>query len=226
MSIINRVSNILRSRLDDLVARAESPEMALDRHLAELDQAVAELRARLQSSQTRQATLKKGIDRNRKTAKVWQEQAESAVARKDDDAARQALRRRQDLEAETKATRAELRSSQEEEAQLRGDLEQLQTRLHEATVRKQVLVAKIRAAEARKETQDIVDACNARVDAIAEDSLETAFDRLEHRLAELDALGDFDPAASATAGDDPVEAELAALKAARPTRKRTPRKRK
>ena len=225
MSIIKRVSTIVRSRLDDLVERAETPEMALDRHLAELDQAVSELSARLRTSQTRQTALKAQISRNRKTTKVWQEQAEAAVAKKDDESARQALRRRQDLDAETKAARTELRSSQQEEAQVRGDLEQLQTRLHEATVRKQVLLAKIRAAEARKETQDIVDACNARVDAIAEDSIESAFDRLEHRLAELDALGDFDVADSATA-DDPVEAELAKLKAARPAPKRTPRKRK
>jgi phage shock protein A len=225
MSIIKRVSNIVRSRLDDLVDRAESPGAALNRHLADLDQAVQELTGRLRSSQTQQATLKKRIARSRKTSTVWQKQAEDAVAKRDDDAARHALRRRQDLEAETKATRAELRTSQQEEAQLRADLEQLQSRVHEATVRKQVLLAKIRAAEARKETQDLVDACNARVDAITEDSLETAFDRLEHRLAELDALDEFNEAlADSATQEDPIEAELAALKAAKP--KRTPRKRK
>jgi phage shock protein A len=224
MSIIKRVSNIVRSRLDDLVERTESPGAALNRHLAELDQSVTDLSARLRTSQTRQATLKKSIARNRKTATVWQQHAEAAVAKRDDESARQALRRRQDLETETKATRAELRSSQQEEAELRADLEQLQARLHEATVRKQVLLAKIRAAETRKETQDLVDACNARVDAITEDSLETAFDRLEHRLAELDALDEFSPVADSAAEEDPIEAELAALKAAKP--KRTPRKRK
>ena len=225
MSIIERVSNIVRSRLDDLVERAESPEVALNRHLADLDQAVCDLSSRLQRSQARQIALKKQIARNRKTSTVWQKQAEESVSKKDDDAARKALRRRQDLEAETRATRAESRNSQQEETQLRADLDQLQGRVHEATVRKQVLLAKIRAAEARKETQDLVDACNARVDAIAEDSLEAVFDRLEHRLAELDALGDMSaPVADSATEDDPIEAELAALKAAKP--KRTPRKRK
>ena len=103
MGIFQRLSTLIRSNLNDLIARAENPEKMLNQVIDDMRNQLARARQEVAVAIADAAKLKKQAEDEQKQANDWEQRAMLAVRQGRDDLARQALMRHQE-HAERAAT--------------------------------------------------------------------------------------------------------------------------
>ncbi|MDP2728600.1 MAG: PspA/IM30 family protein [Dehalococcoidia bacterium] len=218
MAILNRVSNILRANINDLLDRAEDPEKMLNQITRDMAEAMQEARAQVTETIAQENLLKSNLEKSKELAAQWQEKAELAVDKGQDDLARECLNRKRDYEANATVYETQLASQHQMVETLKADLRALEGKYDELTRNREILIARYKAAAAQKKIQDTVRSATtfdysselgrmeekiqleeARAAASAEMTGATLDSRLE--------------ALSSGAKDTAVEDELQALKA-------------
>jgi len=212
MKLLKRVNTVITAQLHEVVECFENPERMLRQTIREME---ATLEKALEST-ARAIASEKQLERRladaRSKADGWQAQAQAAVKRSDETAARNALARRFELERMASVLAPQLVRCQESNRRLRLQLEQLRTRLAAAKGEMGVLIARQRSAEAQREFAKSLG--SVTFDRAAFDS----FDELSRRVNEAEghaaALAELciDPLSDIPLEDD-VERELRTLRA-------------
>lgn len=219
MGILQRISNILRSNINDLLDKAEDPEKMIKQMIEDMESSVREAKVALADSIAEEKKLQMSYEENLAQSKQWFDRAELAVGRGDDDLAKEALRRRGTYEQTAMGLKEQVAKQHEACNQLRDGVAQLESRLAEANAKKDLLIARQhRAAAERKVNEqlagvsksasafDTFDRMEKKVtdmEAHAQAALEVNKDTLEDKFKELDR----------GAHDQQVDDDLAALKA-------------
>src|SRR5215472_5445193 len=94
MGLLNRVRNIVRANVNDVLTRAEDPVKALDQMIADWNADLVKVRQAAALAIAAQNRLQAEYDQRVQTAGEWQRRAELAVDHGDDNLARQALSRK------------------------------------------------------------------------------------------------------------------------------------
>src|SRR2546430_1538562 len=94
MGLLNRVRNIVRANVNDMVTRAEDPEKALDQMIADWSADLVRVRQAAALAIAAQNRLQAEYDQRNQAVQDWQRRAELAVDKGDDALARQALGRK------------------------------------------------------------------------------------------------------------------------------------
>jgi phage shock protein A len=211
MRLIKRVNAILTAQLNDIVDTFEKPERMLK-------QAIREMEAALESaieSTAKAIAAEKRLRRERADAQAqaetWHGRAVQLVKKSDDGGARQALARKAEKQKLAESLGRELLQSEATTGQLRRQLDVLRGRLADAKRHLAALVARQRAAEARRQFVQAVGHFDTDLEAFRR--FENLSERIDETEAEVDARCELQGADFDDAGLDPhVEAELATLK--------------
>lgn len=215
MSILDRISLLVRSNINDLLDRAEDPEKTIDQIIRDMADAMNKAKAQVAETIAQKNLIEANLENDRKLAHEWGRKAHLAVQKGADDLAREALRRKRDYEGNAHVYESQLASQTEVVNKLKSDMMLLQSKYEGIVRQREVLIARHRTAKAQQRVQQTAAALSgidpsselARMEekirmeeARARASVELADTSYETQFAELEA------------GDD-VEAELAALKA-------------
>ena len=211
MRLIKRVNAILTAQLNDIVDTFEKPERMLK-------QAIREMEAALESaieSTAKAIAADKRLRRERTDAhaqtETWHGRAVQLVQKGDDANARQALARKAEKQKLAESLGRELLQSEATTGQLRRQLDVLRGRLADAKRHLAALVARQRAAEARRQFVQALGHFDTDLEAFRR--FEDLSERIETTEAEVDARCELQGADFDGAGLDPqVEAELSSLK--------------
>jgi len=217
MPILDRVANILRANVNDLLDQAEDPEKMLNQITRDMAEAIKEAKAQVTETIAQENLLKGNAAKSKELAAQWQEKAELAVERGRDDLAREALRRKRDYEANGTVYETQLTAQHQMVEKLKTDLQALESKYEELQRNREVLIARHKLAEAQKRIQTTVAAASA-IDFTSELGCMEEKIRLEEARAaasaeltgatldaQLDALASSDE-------DTAVDEELQALK--------------
>lgn len=217
MGIFKRISDIITANLTELVDGMEAPELMLKQAINEMEQSIAAAAQETARALAGQKRLEKELLRNQRESRTWQSHAERAVARGEDELARDALSRRREHDQLSAALEEQLRAGLQATRALRRQLDAMTARLSEAKCNLATLVARQRAAEIRKKT--LVRTCNFTVGSDAFAEFERLREKVERTEAEADALDELrDPAFNSSTRMDTdmnqsqIESELAILK--------------
>lgn len=217
MSILNRISTILRANVNDLLDRAEDPEKALNQYVRDVGEAIREVRKQVAEAAAQARMTESDLRQSEQLVAQWQRKAQVAVAKGADDLARECLRRRHDYESNARVYQQQVVTQQEVADKLRRDLQLLESKYAEAERNRQLMLARYRGARAQEKIQKSIAAISlndpgnalARMDerirlaeARAAAAGELGTGSLEGRLASLDEVG----------ADLDLEAELLELK--------------
>src|SRR5699024_3897824 len=96
VGILDRVSMLVRSNINDLLDRAENPEKALDQVIRDMASAINQAKGQVAETIAQKNLVEEDLNEDRKLAEEWRRKAELAVRRNADDLAREALRRHKD----------------------------------------------------------------------------------------------------------------------------------
>lgn len=215
MSILDRISRLIKSNVNDLIDKAEDPEKMAKQIIEELNQHLVEAKTQTASAIATLNQLEKQAHENADLAQRWQAKAELAVSKGDDDLAREALARKKTYQTAADGLQAQVDQQKKQVEQLKSALCELEARIAEAQAKKDLLVARHHSAQANAEIQRTMSKVDASGALSALDRMQQKVDSEEAQAsawAELsgDSLEDkFKKLESHPEVDD----ELAALKA-------------
>jgi len=214
MGIFTRVSDIISANLNDIVERFEDPEAMLRQAIREMDAAIARTMEATARAIADERLTEREVARHREQSAELFVGASAAVARGDDETARRLLARRQEHEKLVAALEDNLVKVRSTTGKVRRQLDVMRAGRSEAQRTLHVLIARDRAAAARRELAIGQVDCEGEVSGLSRfDQLRSKIERREAEtdaFLELAAVGDVEAAESDTAHE--VESQLQAIK--------------
>ena len=202
MGLFDRVSRVIRSNLNAAVSSAEDPAKILDQAIIDMQEDLVQMRQAVVGAIATQKRVQQQYERAQSEANTWQQRAQLALQKGDEDLARQALMRKK-TQAETAASlKSQLDAQSASVDQLKRNLIGLESKLSEAKTKKDMLKARASAAKANEQLQQTTSRMNTS-------SSMAAFERMEEKVLQMEAQS---AAAAELAGAD-LESQFASLEA-------------
>ncbi|HEY9753403.1 MAG TPA: PspA/IM30 family protein [Coleofasciculaceae cyanobacterium] len=215
MGLFDRVSRVVRANLNDMVSKAEDPEKILEQTVIDMQEDLVQMRQAVASAIASQKRSQQQYNQAQTEANNWQQRAQLALQKGDENLAREALTRKK-THAETAASvKAQLDQQSVMVDQLKRNLVALEGKISEAKTKKDMLKARASAAKANEQLQRTVG-------QIGTGSGMAAFERMEEKVLQMESRSQ---AAAELAGNSleeqfallesgtNVDAELEAMKA-------------
>jgi len=214
MSLLDRVSTLLRANLNDLVEKAEDPEKLLKQIVLDMENQLLQVKTQVAIAIADQHLLEKKRKEHEEEAGEWRRKAQLAVEKNMDDLARSALERALSHEQLVKGFASQAENQKHEADNLRQALRKLEQKLSETRAHAEMLMAEHRRARvvgratrsrvsAGPDQDNAMDRMKSKVRQTAAENSATSevmiSERLEDRFKALES-------------QDKVELELAELK--------------
>lgn len=204
MGIFNKLSTLIRSNLNDLIARAENPEKMLNQIILDMRDQLTKAKQEVAVAIADERKLKAQAEEEAKQSQDWERRAMLAVREGRDDLARQALQRQQEYGERAHQLYETWQRQATETERLKESLRQLNAKIDEARRKKNLLVAKQKRAEAQKRIHETMTGLSDR-------SAFDAFDRMAQRIEENERLALASAEVSEELGTDHLETEFKRL---------------
>ena len=201
MSIMDRLSRLIRANVNDLVSKAEDPTKIIEQALEDMRQAYQQARVEVAQSM---AQLEK-LDRERReqeaSAADYQAKAEEALRLSRDDLAREALQRKKSAQAVSDGIAVQLDKQRQIVEDLKTQLRALEGKIDELETRKKLLDARASTVAATESLQHAtgVDKANSAM---------SAFEKMEEKVASRE---DVSKAQASLGAEDDLDSQLAKL---------------
>lgn len=147
MSLLDRVSTLLRANLNDLVEKAEDPERMLKQIVLDMENQLLQVKTQVAIAIADQHLLEKKRTEHEQQAADWRRKAELAVTKKQDDLARAALERALSHDQLVQGFTSQAEDQKHEADNLRQALRKLEQKLSETRAHCEMLVAEHRRAK-------------------------------------------------------------------------------
>ncbi|HET6184664.1 MAG TPA: phage shock protein PspA [Acetobacteraceae bacterium] len=203
MGIFSRLSDIVNSNINAILARAEEPAKIIRLIIQEMEDTLVEVRSSAVRSIAERKELERRIATLRREAEEWERKAELAVTRGRDDLAKGALSAKARVAQNLAAAEQQLATLIEALDRQNQDIGKLQAKLNDAKSRERAIVARSKSAANRMKLRTKL--YDERIaDAFARfEQVERALDEAEGKVEAFD-LG---------RGAKPLEQEFAEMEA-------------
>jgi phage shock protein A len=214
MGILDRVSTLLRANVNDLIDRAEDPEKVVRQLIIDMNNQLMQVKTQVAASIADEKMLYTRYQDNQAKAVDWQQRAELAVERGQDDLAREALSRRNAFAQTADGFKTQYDQQATQVEQLKEALHQLEAKIQDASTKQDLLIARARRAKAETKIRTTLS-------GLDQSSALTSFARIEEKVAMQEAraaaLGELDSDTTESRflmmeQESDVDRQLAALK--------------
>lgn len=202
MGLFDRLSRVVRANINDLVSKAEDPEKVLEQAVIDMQEDLVQLRQAVARSIATQKRTEQQYNKNQSEANTWQQRAQLALSKGDENLAREALVRKKSFSDTAATLKTQLDQQSGNVGTLKRNLIALESKISEAKTKKDMLRARSNAAKAQRQLQDTVN-------NIGTSSAMGAFERMEEKVMQLEAESE----SAAELGGTGIEQQFAALEA-------------
>ncbi|WP_104990289.1 PspA/IM30 family protein [Deinococcus sp. NW-56] len=216
MSILDRLSRLLRANVNDLISRAEDPAKIIDQALLDMRSAYAEARSEVAEAMSQSAKLTRESGTNRKLAEEYEKKAEEALRAGNEELAREALRRSQNHKDLARGFEEQVGTQTATVDQLKTQLRALEAKIDEMESRKSLLAARQKTAQAGATLERVSGFGKAGGAMDAFEDMERKVLHMEDRnqaMTQLRQEGDLDAQLADLGRDRELDDAFAALKA-------------
>ena len=179
MGIFDRLSRLVRSNLNDLIARAENPEKMLVQVIEDMRKQLAQAKQEVAVAIADERKLRAQMEEERKQAQEWERRARLAIREGRDDLAKQALMRGQEHANNAAEMEEQWEKHRSETERLKDSLRQLNSKIEEAKRKKNLLIAKQKRAQAQKRIHETMA-------GMQDKSAFRAFDQMVEKVEETE----------------------------------------
>jgi phage shock protein A len=177
MGIFQKLSTLLKSNINDLIARAENPEKMLNQIILDMRDQLAKAKREVAAAIADERKLRAQLDDEIKQTRDWEHRAMLAVKEGRDDLAKQALLRQQEHAQRAAAIDQTWSAQAQETEKLKGSLRQLNDKIEEAKRKRNLLIAKQKRAQAQKRIHETMS-------GLSDTSAFEAFNRMAEKIEE------------------------------------------
>jgi phage shock protein A len=205
MGLFQRLSQLLRSNINDAIARAENPEKMLNQVLLDMREQLARAKQEVAVAIADERKLRAQMEDEQKLAGDWEHRAVLAVREGRDDLAKQALMRQQEHAERAVTYEDQWQKLAAETERLKDSLRQLNDKIEEAKRKKNLLVAKQKRAQAQRRIHETMAGLSDR------SAFET-FDRMAEKIEDSERRTLASAEVAEALQGDTLEKEFAQLK--------------
>lgn len=182
MGILDRMSRLIRANVNDALDRAEDPEKMIDQILRDMDSNIRTARTQVAAMIAQEKELEADLKETSTLATEWGAKAKRAVDAGKDDLAREALRRKRDMEENAKVYAQQHEIQLQTVTRLKDQLRQLESKYQQTLSQRDTLIARQKRAQATKQvTQMATTVSISPLDASGE------LDRMERKIRATEA---------------------------------------
>ncbi len=189
MGIFDRLSRLVRSNINDLIARAENPEKMLTQIIEDMRKQLAQAKQEVATAIADERKLRAQYEQEREQSQEWERRARLAVKEGKDDLAKQALMRGQEHADHARELEGQWEQHRDETERLKESLRRLNSKIEEAKRKKNLLIAKQKRAQAQRRIQDSIQGLE---DRSAFQAFEKMSEEIEQREREALAASQVD----------------------------------
>src|ERR1700676_4771990 len=200
MALLERVSTLIRANLNDLIDKAEEPEIMIKQVILDMQNQLLQVKTQVAISIADQHVLDKKYKENQEAEQQWLRRAELAIDKKDDALARAAVERAMSHKAMAESFRQQVEDQKTQVENLKSALMRLQQKLAEAQSKSDVMIAQHRRSRA------LGKATSASL-AMGDNSNAAAFDRMKNKVQHTESTAQ----ATAELVSDNVDDRFAAM---------------
>ena len=154
MSLMERVSTLIRANLNDLIDKAENPEKLIKQVILDMENQLLQVKTQVAIAIADQHLLEKKQKENEDKIGEWNRKAELAVNKNQDDLARAAIERSLQYKQLTASFAQQVADQRLQVESLKVALNKLQQKLEEARSKSDVLIAQHRRARTMVKAAD------------------------------------------------------------------------
>ena len=175
MGLLDRLSSLLKSNINDLISKAEDPEKMLNQILVDMKAQLVKAKQQVASAIADEKRLRDQVDQEYRQAQDWEKRAMLAIQEGRDDLAKQALVRHQEHMGHGTTLEQTWQAHQMETEKLKNSLRDLNDKIEEAKRKKNLLIARQRRAQAQQRIAQTMS-------SMSENSAFEAFSRMEDKI--------------------------------------------
>jgi phage shock protein A len=206
MGIFQKLSLLLRSNINDAIARAENPEKVLNQLIADMREQLSRAKQEVAVAIADEQKLRAQVEEESRQASEWERRAMLAVKEGRDDLAKQALIRHQEHGERAQALDQTWRRQAQETEKVKASLRDLNDKIEEAKRKKNLLVAKQKRAQAQRRIHETMAGLSDR-------SAFEAFERVAEKIEDSERRALASAEVTETLSTDPLETEFKRLSA-------------
>lgn len=183
MGVFSRLSDILKSNINDLLDKAEDPEKMVKQIIIDMQKELTVATQNLGKAKASERLAQKKMDDAVKVSAGWEAKAKAALSQGNQDMAKQALAKKVKADEEVAAYTEMYESISTQTDAIENQVEVLKSKLDEAKSRQAMLIARSQMADTKKalaKSQGGFDGASA---------LEK-FDRMEEKIQRKEAEAD------------------------------------
>jgi phage shock protein A len=207
VSLLERVTTIIRSNLNEILDKAEDPEKMIKQILLDMRNQEIQVKTQVAASIADEQKLYQRYLQNQEEAEKWQKKAQLAVGKGEDELAKEALQRRNSYQSIADGFKVQYEEQKQQVEVLKSALQKLESKIDEAERKKDLLIARSRRAKAETSIHQTMAGINQTgafetlermeekvmdQEARAKAAVEMSTDSLEERFAVLESETDLD----------------------------------
>src|SRR3989442_2494041 len=199
MSLLERVTTLVRANLNDLIDQAEDPEKLLKQVILDMENQLLQVKTQVAIAIADEHVLERKRKEYEERVAEWTRRAELSAGKTQDDLARAALERSLSYRRMAASCEQQVEDQRAQVEHLKTALHQLEQKLAEARARSDVLIAQHRRARALRKTSAARAQGGSRSHA-------AAFRRMQDKVVLFEAVGAAAPHPGEHSVDDPPPA--------------------
>lgn len=217
MSIFERIGDLFKANVNDLLDKAEDPEKMVKQIIIDMEEQVREVTQALGQAMGSEKQALKQLEAAKKSSADWEAKAKMALKSGNQDLAKKALASKVSVDANVQSFEASYLSISTQVADLRDKVAILRAKLEEARSKQNMLIARSKMADAQKE---VATALSGTDSTSAFSKLDKMERKIEGKEAQAEAFSEMSGDSTFVVDefkqleqDSAVDAELARLMA-------------
>jgi len=147
MAIFERIGDLIKSNVNDLIDRAEDPEKMIKQVIIDMEEELRKTTSALGQAMGSKTGMQKQIDDSIEETKKWEARAKSALEAGNEELAKQALNNKVTVEKNINQYREMVQKMDEQINKIKTQVEEIKVKLEEARAKQSMLIARDTMAE-------------------------------------------------------------------------------
>ncbi|XP_010528648.1 PREDICTED: membrane-associated protein VIPP1, chloroplastic [Tarenaya hassleriana] len=183
MNLFERFSRVVKSYANALISSFEDPEKILEQTVIEMNNDLIKMRQATAQVLASQKQLENKYKAAQQASEDWYKRAQLALAKGDEDLAREALKRRKSYADNASALKAQLDQQKGVVDNLVSNTRLLESKIQEAKAKKDTLLARARTAKTATKVQEMIGTVNTS-------GALSAFEKMEEKVMAMESEAD------------------------------------
>lgn len=189
MAIFERISDLIKSNVNDLIDRAEDPEKMVKQIIIDMEEELRKTTSALGQAMGSKTGMQKQLDESILESGKWEERAKAALKSGNEELAKQALNSKVTVDNNVKQYREMVQKMDEQIAKIRERVEEIKVKLEEARAKQSMLIARDRMADTNLKMAETMGNLDSKSSTAKMEKMEKKIQQKEAEAEAFEEIG-------------------------------------